>query len=249
MFGGGLLVDFWPSPWSLNDALVCRGVPQACHTLLARCGPFDTSLDGRWASPQPLEVRSKGKSGGVCRVHFRRLSALSWSLNDALGCCGVFEACLTLLAHCGPFGASFEGRWASPRPSKIGFKGKSGGVCGVSFCQLSALSWSLNDTLGCQGASTACHILWSHRGPFDASLKKRWASLKPLEVRFKGKSGGVCGVPFRRLSALSWSLNDALVCLGMSRACHTFLKHHGLVFCVSGWTFSVTMDLGSPVLR
>ena len=219
---GGLLVDFWPSPWSLNDALVCRGVPQACHTLLARCGPFDTSLDGRWASPQPLEVRSKGKSGGVCRVHFRRLSALSWSLNDALGCCGVFESCFTLLAHCGPFCASFEGRWASPRPSKIGFKGKSGGVCGVSFCQLSALSWSLNDTLGCQGASTACHILWSHRGPFDASLKRRWASLQPLEVRFKGMSGGVCGVPFRRLSALSWSLNDALVCLGMSRACHTF---------------------------
>ena len=182
---------------------------------------------------------------GCIFVYFR---SFSWSLNDALGCCGVFEACLTLLAHCGPFGALFEGRWASPRPSKIGFKGKSGGVCGVSFCQLSALSWSLNDALGCQGASTACHILWSHRGPFDASLKKRWASLKPLEVRFKGKSGGVCGVPFRRLSALSWSLNDALVCLGMSRACHTFLKHHGLVFCVSGWTFSVTMDLGSPVL-
>ena len=156
---GGLLVDFWPSPWSLNDALVCRGVPQACHTLLARCGPLNTSLDGRRASPQPLEVRSKGKSGGVCRVHFRRLSALSWSLNDALGCCGVFEACLTLLAHCRPFGASFEGRWASPRPSKIGLKGKSGGVGGVSFCQLSALSWSLNDTLGCQGASKACHIL------------------------------------------------------------------------------------------
>jgi hypothetical protein len=159
MFGGGLLVDFWPSPWSLNDAL---------------------------------------------------------------GCCGVFEACFTLLAHCGPFGASFEGRWASPRPSKIGFKGKSGGVCGVSFCQLSALSWSLNDALGYQGASQACHILWSHRGPFDASLKRRWASLQPLEVRFKGMSGGVCGVPFRRLSALSWCLNDALVCLGMSRACHTF---------------------------
>ena len=145
---------------TLTLILGCRGVSQACHTLLARCGPFDTSLDGRWASPQPLEVRSKGKSGGVCRVHFRRLSALSWSLNDALGCCGVFEACLTLLAHCGPFGALFEGRWASPRPSKIGLKGKSGGVGGVSFCQLSALSWSLNDTLGCQGASKACHILW-----------------------------------------------------------------------------------------
>ena len=159
------------------------------------------------------------------------------------------QACRTLWAHCGPFVASLGGRWASPRPLEVRFQGKSGGVCGVSFCQLSALSWSLNDALGCQGASQACHILWSHRGPFDASLKKRWASLKPLEVRFKGKSGGVCGVPFRRLSALSWSLNDALVCLGKSRACRTFLKHHGLVFCVSGWTFSVTMDLGSPVLR
>ena len=128
---GGLLVDFWPSPWSLNDALVCRGVPQACHTLLARCGPFDTSLDGRWASPQPLEVRSKGKSGGVCRVHFRRLPALSLSLDDALGCRGVFEAHSTLWSHRRPFGASLKVRWASPQPSKARLKGKSGGVCGV----------------------------------------------------------------------------------------------------------------------
>ena len=68
MFGGGLLVDFWPSPWSLNDVLGCRGAFEARSTLWAHRGPFGASLEVRWASPRPSKARLKGKSGGVCGV-------------------------------------------------------------------------------------------------------------------------------------------------------------------------------------
>ena len=86
---------------------------------------------------------------------------------------------------------------------------------------LSASSWSLADALGCRGVSQACHTLWTHCGPFDASLKGRWTSPWPLEVRFKGKSGGVCGVRLSSFQPSYWSLNDALGCRGVLQACHT----------------------------
>ena len=134
------LSSFRPSSWSLADALGCRGVSQACHTLWTHCGPFDASLKGRWTSPWPLEVRFKGKSGGVCGVRLSSFQPSYWSLNDALGCRGVFEARSTLWSHRRPFGASLGGRWASPRPLEVRFQGKSGGIYGVSFCRFSALS-------------------------------------------------------------------------------------------------------------
>ena len=88
-------------------------------------------MEGRWASPRPSKAWFRGKCGSVCRVLFVDFWPSPWYLNDALGCRGVFEARSTLWAHRGPFGASLEVRWASPRPSKARLKGKSGGVCGV----------------------------------------------------------------------------------------------------------------------
>ena len=96
MFGGGLLVDFWPSPWSLNDVLGCRGVFEARFTLWAHRGPFGASLEVRWASPRPSKARLKGKSGGVCGVRLSYFQPSPCSLNDALGCRGVSQACHTL---------------------------------------------------------------------------------------------------------------------------------------------------------
>ena len=151
-------------------------------------------MEGRWASLRPSKAWFRGKCGSVCRVLFVDFWPSPWSLNDALGCRGVFEARSTLWSHRRPFGASLGGRWASPRPLEVWFKGKSVGVGGVRLSSFRPSSWSLADALGYRGVSQACHTLWTHCRPFDSSLKGRWTSLRPLEVRFKGKSGGVCGV-------------------------------------------------------
>jgi hypothetical protein len=115
-------------------------VSQTCHILFEHCGLFSASLGGRWASSRPLEVQFRGRSGGICRVRLSYFQPSPWSMNDALGCCGVLHACRTLWAHCRPFDVSLEGRWASLRPSKALFRGKCGDVWGGSSCRLLALS-------------------------------------------------------------------------------------------------------------
>ena len=143
-------------------------------------------MGGRWASSRPLEVQFRGRSGGICGVRLSYFQPSPWSMNVALGCRGVLQACHTLWAHCRPFDVSLEGRWASLRPSKALFTGKCGDVWGGLLVDFWPSPWSLNDALVCRGVPQACHTLLARCGPFDTSLDGRWASPQPLEVRSKG---------------------------------------------------------------
>ena len=181
----------------------------ACSKPASHCGPTVDPSVRLWRCVGLH--RGPRKPGSKARAAVF-VGCASATLTLILGCRGVSQACHTIWAHLKKFGASFKGHWASPQPLEVWFKGKSGGVGGVRLSSFRPSSWSLADALGCRGVSQACHTLWAHCGPFNASLKGRWTSPRPLEVRFKGKSGGVCGVRLSSFQPSYWSLNDALGC-------------------------------------